>query len=320
MSLSAENRVIEVCIICTLEKPFTDEHIIPEFMGGGLIFKNVCKACNDAMGGGFEGRLANSFIYNAWQYKNKIEGKSSPTHPLQGLAVDESSKKKFLIDNNGSFIAVPNIDVEENDSGMSASLSLDKNDIDKIKPLLEKKLIRHFKANGKNASNSLIPEGINRFLAQAITTEEEIKDLSIKKKFSIDFTDVELLHIKIAYELACYHFGGEYMADSIAEILRLTLYNQIIGSDIKAQTPMEDDPFDNFIDENYHYVIFKDCSCYVRALKFNSFIKFVSEDSSFCRPEGVVYKFCYKTKTHSSSDIMGMLTDHRAQQALHSDT
>lgn len=288
-------------------------------MGGGLIFKNVCKTCNDKMGGGFEGRVANNFIYNALRYIHKIEGKSSPSHPFQGAAMDEGSHRKFLINNNGSFTAIPEVEIKEDENGMTVGLSLDKNDIGEVKPLLEKKLKRHFKVQGKNISNSLISEGIDRFLFQAGLFESEIENLSAKKKISIDFIDIELLHIKIAYELACYHFGRKYMADPVANTLRLTLFNQNIGSDINAQTPMIDDPFGNFIDDDYHYVIFTDCSCYVRAFGFNSFIQFVSEDSYFCRPEGVVYKFCYKTQTYSKSDIMGIIKDNHAKITLDSD-
>lgn len=61
---------MESCIICigenpiTEDNPLTDEHIIPEFIGGSLVKKNVCKTCNSKMGTGFEGALANKSRIN----------------------------------------------------------------------------------------------------------------------------------------------------------------------------------------------------------------------------------------------------------------
>lgn len=303
---------MDVCIICTLKKPLTDEHIVPEFMGGGLIIKNVCKDCNSAMGGGFEGRISNNFIYQASRYINKIDGKSSSPFPFKGIKVDEKSGVRFSISEDASLKAIPSITVKDDERGVSISLSSDSKDLKQIKPLIEKKLKRHFKSKGQSVSDEKITEGIDRFLSQAVFTESEINNPRISQNISIDFNDIELLHIKIAYELACYNFGHEYMADPVANSLRLALFQQNIDSEIKVQTPMENDPFTNFIDEEHHWVIYMLSGCYVKAFGFNSFISFISEGSSLCSTEGVVYKFCYKTQTFSKNDLLGMLRDRHA--------
>lgn len=45
------------CIICMASndennknKKLTDEHIVPEFIGGQIVVKNVCKECNSTLG------------------------------------------------------------------------------------------------------------------------------------------------------------------------------------------------------------------------------------------------------------------------------
>lgn len=303
---------METCIICTIEKSLTDEHIVPEFMGGGLIVRNVCKDCNSAMGGGFEGRISNNFIYQAARYTNKIDGKSSSPFPFKGVRVDEVSGRSFSISEDGSLTSIPDITIIDDENGISISLSVDQKDIDKVKPLIAKKLSRHFKSSGVSVSDPKISEGIEKFLSQAKFSESEIKNPSIKQSISIDFNDIELLHLKIAYELACYHFGRDYMADPVANSLRLALLQQNVGRNIKSQTPMVNDPFDNFTDDDHHWAIFMLCGCYVKAFGFNSFINFVSEGSPFCSTVGVAYKFCYKTQTYNKSDLMGMLRDRHA--------
>ena len=75
---------MSICIICKLEKELTDEHIVPEFMGGGLVVRNVCGECNSKMGKGFEGRLSNNFIYKGARFFNDIKGKSGIPFPFDG--------------------------------------------------------------------------------------------------------------------------------------------------------------------------------------------------------------------------------------------
>lgn len=218
----------------------------------------------------------------------------------------------FSISEDGTLTSIPDITIKEDENGLSISLSVDQKEIGGIKPLLEKKLSRHFKSKGENVSDSKISEGVDKFLEQASFSESKIENPSIKENISLDFNDIELLHIKIAYELACHHFGREYINDPVANLLRLALLQQSIGNDIKAQTSMDSDFFSNFIDDDHHWVIFMLCGCYVKAFGFNSFIQFAVEGSQFSSTEGVVYKFCYKTQTHNKSDLASLLRDRHA--------
>lgn len=64
------------CIICLgeNENPLTDEHIVPEFIDGNIVDKNVCKTCNCNLGSGFEGRLANNFYFQLARQVHDIKG------------------------------------------------------------------------------------------------------------------------------------------------------------------------------------------------------------------------------------------------------
>tara|TARA_B100000780_G_scaffold212275_1_gene152003 strand:+ start:438 stop:830 length:393 start_codon:yes stop_codon:yes gene_type:complete len=121
---------METCIICTLEKKLTDEHIIPEFMGGGLVVKNVCKECNSKMGSGFEGRISNNFIYQSARTINKIEGKSSLPFPFKGVRKDDHSGIKFSISEDGTLTSIPDITIKEGENGLSISISVDQKEVD----------------------------------------------------------------------------------------------------------------------------------------------------------------------------------------------
>jgi hypothetical protein len=62
------------CIICNKERSASDEHIIPENIGGTIVIQNVCKTCNDIFGHDVDCLLIkNRNIYDAYK---KIQEKS----------------------------------------------------------------------------------------------------------------------------------------------------------------------------------------------------------------------------------------------------
>lgn len=42
------------CIVCLEQRPLTEEHVIPQSLGGILTCKFLCKGCNSSFGSGFE--------------------------------------------------------------------------------------------------------------------------------------------------------------------------------------------------------------------------------------------------------------------------
>lgn len=44
------------CLLCLREEPLTDEHIVPEALGGKLISKLLCQGCNSTLGASIEAK------------------------------------------------------------------------------------------------------------------------------------------------------------------------------------------------------------------------------------------------------------------------
>ncbi|WP_279499560.1 HNH endonuclease [Aeromonas veronii] len=134
------------CIICldknpiTKDNPLTDEHIVPEFIGGTLTAKNVCKICNSRFGHGFEGRLSNSFIFKLSKQVYNISGKSKKTTSAFSGLYDHPSLGKVRVNDDNRVITLPNIDIIEDDDGLDIILKIDKQDQHKAKSMLAKKV------------------------------------------------------------------------------------------------------------------------------------------------------------------------------------
>ncbi len=75
---------------------------------------------------------------------------------------------------------------------------------------------------------------------------------------------------------------------------------------------MEDDPFDQFLSNDYHWVVYYHLGCYVKACGFNSFIMYTSKGSDFTFPEGKVFRFCYKTQSYSELQLIDIIRKQSA--------
>lgn len=299
------------CIICKNVKALTEEHIIPEFLGGSLVVRNVCKDCNSKMGSGFEGPLSNSLFYKLPRFLHGIAGKSDKApYPFEGVHNHDETGSKFRVNDNGDLTLIPEIEIIEDENGLSVSMSVDVGDFGKAKFLLEKKLDRYFRAKGKSVDKSKLSKAVDELLETSQKKHSSINQPTIHGKVSIDLGALHLLCVKVAYELAQFHFGPEYIEDPGADILRISLYDQQISKLIQGQFPLENDPYKPFLDDENHWVVFVSNTCYIKIFGFSAVIKYVSDNSKLQAEEGVAYRFCYKTQSYDCASLV----EHLGQQ------
>lgn len=298
-----------LCIICCLAKELTDEHIVPEFLGGGLLFRRVCRDCNSKMGSGFEGRLSNNIAYKSFRFSNNIHGKSTAPFPFEGGHKDTISGTKFQILKDGSLKSHPHCEIEEDENGLRIEIKVDAEDRGNIPKIIEKKLIRHFKKTGKNIDQEKLSKLVAEVIASHELKEDKLTNPKIEVSGFFDLNDVDLLHIKVAYELAGFHFGDIYFEDAIANELRLCLFNQKIPPQINIETPASMAALENIIDKQRHWVIFWSSFCYVNICGFSSAIEFASKEFGRKAPKGILYEFCYQTQSYKVYDLANYIKD-----------
>lgn len=291
---------MESCIIClgenpiTEDNPLTDEHIIPEFIGGSLIKKNVCKTCNSKMGTGFEGVLANSLFYKLPRFIHDIKGKKySLENPFTGVYKNEEIGK-FRVNKNGDLSCIADVSIEQVGDSFAVNMSIDKSEFDQAKPLLEKKISRHLKSQDK----AKISKGIDKFLAEATQKHNKVDGPEIESRIAIDFDSQIMLYSKIAFELAVFHFGDSYLNDPVAEKLRTMLKNQTADQTLRGQFPAENNGYKDFFDDKNHWVMFFKSACFIQLFGLPAVVMYTQENSQFQVDEGIVYKFCYKSQKH----------------------
>lgn len=303
---------IVTCIICLGENklsdinPLTDEHIIPEFIGGNLVVKNVCKTCNSSLGDGFEGRLANSFYFKLARQVYDIKGKQKTApNALSGVYEHETLGKVRVNDKN-RVLTFPELEVEDLNGSLNISIKIDKSDLNNAKKELSKKLQRYFKSQGKVIKKGKLSELVDRFWENASITNKIIDNPHVTGKFEWNFVDHSLLHIKVAYELLVYHFGNDYISDPVANSLRLCLKQQNLDNGVHFAF-LDNCELSQFIDESNHWIYIHKSYCVVSIFGCFSSIVFTAEQSEFIENEACLYKFDVKTGKHTVKSLMDHL-------------
>jgi hypothetical protein len=299
-----------MCIICKGENPIsdknpiTDEHIIPEFIGGALTVSNVCKVCNSRMGDGFEGILANSLFYKLPRFIWGIEGKQKKlSFPFSGV-YEDSDLGKFQVLTSGDLYLIPEIKLTKRENSVDVSMLIDTSELDKAEHHLKKKLSRYFKSEGKEINEPRVSKIVSELVENSEKKHVSKQGPQITSKFSLDLNSQVLLYIKIAYELAIYHFGNEYINDVVANKLRLSLKNLMPDNSIHGQFPADQPSYHKIFDDEHHWVLFLRNTCFVKIFGLAALIEFSEEEATFVDAEGVVYKFSYKDYSFSKLSLL----------------
>ncbi|EKF9139834.1 hypothetical protein VCSRO18_3389 [Vibrio cholerae] len=296
------------CIIClgeneiTDENPLTDEHIVPEFIGGTLVEKNVCKTCNSNLGGGFEGRLASNFYFKLARQVFDIKGKQPHAPNAFNGVYDHDSLGKVRV-SNGKVAVFPEVQVEQNGSGFSISLKIDKSEQPQAAKILRKKLERHFKSQGVNLSSEQLSLMVSNFFENANITSNLTEKPQIAGSFVWNINDHALLHLKVAYELLVHHFGSSYLNDPVATPIRLCLKEQVVKSEVSFTNQIDVPGFKTLIDDKNHWVYIVRNFCVVSIFGSVSSTVFTDKNSEFFDPIGTIYKFDVEGGQYSKSSF-----------------
>ena len=284
------------CIFCRNECKPTDEHVVPEFAGGSLVIRDVCKTCNDKMGSEFEGPISRSVIFRLPRHLYEIQGKSSsPINAFPNMGSDENGLK-MKVDSQFKPYMVTKVEEKKIESGgVKVNMIVDVSDKDKIPQIIEAKIRR----TAKNEWPDMSAEEVDALAKNALDSlpkEYEVQTIqpTIGYRESVDLDHLTLLMMKIAYEIAFHHHGAGVMLDNSNILLRQAIHTRDTKAKISGTLFPEPDPFLYVkTPENSHCIILCENTCYVRLFNTSAIIQVSEKKSEFSLHEEkwIVYWF-----------------------------
>lgn len=179
------------CILCRRDgREMSDEHVIPDAIGGYYHIYSVCKECNSRLGSKVDKYLLDNWLTVVKRNEHQMAGKTGVVpHPLMGEGVLEDGQKvRMEKDEEGHLFPylIPSAPIVSDD-GKQVSFSLDARDAKSVNHITEKVL----KRKGFDRTRTAI---------ESFRQDIHIDKPCVRMQFSIDIKSYLLSLLKIAYE------------------------------------------------------------------------------------------------------------------------
>lgn len=214
------------CIICRKlkkENEFSDEHVIPESIGGYYHIYTVCRDCNSKLGQRVDSAIVNHSLTKFHRYLYNLAGKSgkipSPFSSNNSTLCDDPTQKVKISTNNiGDMDCyfIPKIStIDDILSTGEISITLDKRDESKIEPIL----------NGLSKRLNIPLDE----LKQDLIISQHKAPIHIRDTITINTLNFKIGLLKIAYEFAVDSIPEYYMDEKSILISKI-----LFSADYKA--------------------------------------------------------------------------------------
>lgn len=206
------------CIICHRDEvELSDEHVIPDAIGGYYHIYNVCKNCNSNLGNCVDSYLLKNWLIIGARHNKSLAGKTNKIpNPLIGDGLLEDGTKVRMEEDKSGKLAVRILpkSPEISSDGKTFSITVDAKD---------EKLIEGMK---RKAMKKL---GIS-LETHKLETKKNIQSIPepcVKMQTSIDIKNYKIGLLKIAYEFAVDKYP-DYYKDPMALLYSEILHNAAI--------------------------------------------------------------------------------------------
>lgn len=204
-------------MICGYNKDESDEHIIPKSLGNDTLRTNlVCKSCNSNLGKFVDAPFINRFEVELLRSILGISGhKGSIPTPLK-TGEDKEGNTIFLDAKlNPRYLSK----IQDNENGYTIIA----NSKEEAKEMGIKKLKR----------NKLPDKEIEMFKDKVDDSEiQQTNEVIVKTEINLDYSDLNLEILKIAYEYFYSVVGEKYYYDDTAKKIRSKLKKAIKGENV----------------------------------------------------------------------------------------
>ena len=212
------------CIFCNNERLESEEHVFPSAIGGSLTIRQVCSECNSFLGSKVDSFLCDHFLIQSRRYFLGLEGKSGKVpdfFKIMGpgtLASDPSHRIKASTNPDTRKMEIRKLfhseDLISDDGGKKVrKISIDSRDSDQIPKIIQ----RERKRAGLEPYSQ---EELEKVVSSTLKNISSVQNPEVRFQIQMDLKDFRRCLFKIAYELAFYWLGYDYISDPMAIRIR----------------------------------------------------------------------------------------------------
>lgn len=309
-----------LCILCRNERELTEEHIVPDCIGGSLKPKLLCKDCNSDLGSTVDGPFSNTVMVQLPRQSLQISGKSGKVPNAFanfGSATHDGRDLSIRLDEQFKPYVKRVVSEQSTNQGLEISITIDKEDEGDIESILRKKITRYYRSLGmlEDEIHAKVAEAVQDAKKAAVAVSHQP---TIKYSFSIDINVLLLESIKVAYEIAALEFGEKYITNSpVAEILRCALRHQRPDG-ISGGVGIDFGPLKTVLPgQDAHYVLLLHNTCVVSVFGIASVIEYCAEQEPFARSadDALLYVFDPSNRCHTRHLLAEYLFQHASGKA-----
>ena len=271
------------CIFCLEEKPPSDEHVIPESIGGRLRIKEVCRECNSNLSRLVDNPFASCSLVQLARYNHSLGGKRDIVpFPFGGVGTFDTGQKVSLDENFKPHVKRAFTITKLPDGGLKVHFSADASDKDKLEQMLGEPLRKALAIEFPDWSPEKLDGEITKIVAHARAQTPVSEHKPIKKQWSVGLDDLLFEFLKIAYEMWFRRFGYPWVETSAtASTLRNAILNRDPSLPIRGQLfcpeiPLPvSDPFKN------HLILQLNGGCVIRLFNITCAVECEETDAHF---------------------------------------
>lgn len=226
------------CLFCLEADPltgFTEEHVFPEAVGGTVITRSVCKACNGLLGHSVDVTLTDHILIAMKRMQFGLAGKTGKVpNPLASgvLAENPDHKVRLRPDRTkaGGIDIYTQPFLKKTMTGPKEgriTVRIDARDRKHLRAMLNKSLVRA-------GARPLSEEEVDALRNEVVRTEHP----AISVPMSFDVSRFRQGLMKIVYELACVWLGDVYLDDPVAVRLREFILDKDLPFDPSRKHPI----------------------------------------------------------------------------------
>jgi hypothetical protein len=254
------------CIFCLDEKPPSDEHVIPESIGGTLRIQEVCGDCNSELNRLIDNPFSNCFLIQLARFTYSLGGKRDVVpFPFGALGTFDTGQKVRL---DREFTPRPMRTFEVNpltDGQLEVRFSADVADRGNLENMLGKPLRKRLQAEAPGSDPKKVDDLISKIVASASAQNASSGQEWIKIPFQVRPRALLGEFIKIAYELWFKTFGLSWVKSSpTARIMREFLFARNATMQLRGQLPCQPMPLPLSDPDKNHAVLLMDGVCVIR--------------------------------------------------------